>query len=184
MAYGESLPANLPTKHEEEEIEERDDWQPRSLRMTSPAGDLAHEISRVIYDIREMDSDELVDNWDSLSQFIADVASRIPGITERRSAEFLRDFEDLSDMAFSVGMENVAKTKVLKHLYSLRMAVATSEVPLMGLSGVSSLLTTKNESKQQATITDNRQPKPSSIFDGLSSILGKKPDTQQNRGEI
>ena len=186
--YGFNQKPPVVEEDEEEEIVEQkslpasNSWPVGSSYAVSPQGDLAHEISRVVFEIQRMDMYNIRERWPEIAQFFADVSCRIPGVTENKGALFLRNMEDLSDIVHSIGMENVAKTKLLKELYALRMEVAVSEVPLLGLSGVSSLLTTKNESRTDAKLSDTRQQTPQSIFSGIASFLGKKEQPQQRGG--
>jgi hypothetical protein len=93
---------------------------------------------------------------------------RIPNYNAETYRNLIRDFEDLIDVAHSEGNERVCASDMCKMLINLRALVPRGDFELRGLTGVSAIITTRQDAKQEV-----RMPQQSEKSGGIFGFLRK-----------
>ena len=74
---------------------------------------------------------------------------RIPNISQLEYKRVVRIWHDIREMSASEGAERVVASDLIQLIFELRLLVARGDFPLPGLTGVSAIITTKQENKQE-----------------------------------
>ena len=167
--------------------EQRRSAQDRMLALSYESGNpgiykpqesnsLAEQIRKVIYEIERMDSKELSRDWCKVSQQLAEMSARVPGITQEIANEWSRDIEDISDRASSQGRHGVVRTKILKFCFRIRSQISVAEKRMDGNSGISAMGLQSQNIKSDTRLTDTRPAQQPSFLGGFAGLLGKKPE--------
>jgi hypothetical protein len=101
-----------------------------------------------LFHCRLPEKKEDYDEFFSMLPTVIAALPRIPNINAEEFNELIRDWEDIKDMAASEGAERVVQSDIIKMIYKLRLLVARGDFALPGLTGVSAIITTKQQSEQ------------------------------------
>jgi hypothetical protein len=94
---------------------------------------------------------ETKEEYDEFFEMLPTIIAALPRITNINAEEFnelIRDWEDIKDLAASEGAERVVQSDIIKMIYKLRLLPARGDFPLPGLTAVSAIITTKQQSEQ------------------------------------
>jgi hypothetical protein len=87
---------------------------------------------------------------------------RIPNINKEVYTRFIRWFKDIQAMSASEGMARVVQSEVIEMIYELRLSAARGDIPLPGLTAVSSIISSRTTAEQKITMP--QQPDSGGIF--------------------
>jgi hypothetical protein len=135
--------------------------------------DTALQVRKVIWEKipPALDADG-IEEWIDKFLRICEYASRIPGIDVTEFDSLCRDLEDIEARAHSEGRQRIVASKIQKMQFRLRLLVSRCDVPSAGISGIGSMITSKNEMKQDIRLPPPAAPAKSFPF--LPSFGGKK----------
>ena len=110
---------------------------------------------------------------DFIAMFRAEIERliRTPNLTMLTIREIRRDTEDILDISYSEGMEDVAKSMMLKHLKYVSSLSACGDHPLNGLTSIGAIITNKQISEQ--TVKMPQQPAPVGFLSSLNPFRRK-----------
>lgn len=112
------------------------------------------------------------EEWFSTLAFAIDLVARIPGYDVSVYAELNRDMEDLVDRANSQGRRRIVASKMQKFIFKLRSLVAKGDAPIPGVTGVTAMITTNNNARQEIRMPQ-QTPQPN-FLGGIGSLLGRR----------
>lgn len=130
--------------------------------------DQAAQVREALFGMKLPSESDFEEWFPALSSAI-DLVARIPGFDTAIYAELNRDMEDLVDRASSQGRRRIIASKMQKFIFKLRSLVPKGDVPVAGVTGVTAMITTNTNSKQEIRMP--MQQAPGSIFDGASRWL-------------
>jgi hypothetical protein len=105
---------------------------------------------------------EEYDEYYIMMDAVFQAAPRIPNINHIEYSRLRRDWQDIREMAGSQGMERVVASMMQQHLYDMRLLVSRGDIPLPGLTGVSAIITTKQE--QMLKMPQPKEPSSGGLF--------------------
>jgi hypothetical protein len=111
-------------------------------------------------------------DWFPVLQASIDIVARIPGYDTKVYNELVRDMEDLVDRANSQGRRRIVASKMQKFIFKLRALVPKGDVPLVGMTAISAMITTNvNQKQYQEVRMPMTTPQTQSLFSGVKEYL-------------
>lgn len=171
MGYGEpakpqgQIPATTEAPKEKEEEEY---YYPGDQWHNKPSNDQAAQVREALFGCKLPDETDFQEWFPALASAI-DLVARIPGFDTAIYAELNRDMEDLVDRSNSQGRRKIIASKMQKFIFKLRSLVPKGDVPIAGVTGVTAMITTQQNQKQEVRM--QQQQAPSSIFGGLTNLV-------------
>lgn len=168
MGYGKELQTRP-----EEEREELPPQQPPTYEGDMWQGHKSMEpsaqIHEALFGMELPRTAEDFESWFNIFPYAIDLVARVPGFDSQMFGELNRDVEDLSDLARAQGFEKICASKMGKFIFKLRSLVPKGDVPIQGMTGITAMITTNSNLKQEVRMP--QQQAPSSIFDGVGKLL-------------
>jgi hypothetical protein len=165
MGYGQELPPEPQQQPQLPYPDESDMWAGRT------SNDHAAQIRAALFNPRIPKTKEDWENSQELFLSAVDMVARIPGYGSQLYLELTREMEDISDISTQQGRKKILETKMKKFIFKLRALVPKGDVPIAGVTGVTAMITTNSNIKQEVRMP--QQQAPSSIFDGAAKLLGR-----------
>ena len=170
MGYGNEVQT---TKQPEEEqlpapqapTYEGDMWQ--GHKSTEPSA----QIHEALFGMDLPKTAEDFESWFNIFPYAIDLVARVPGFDSQMFGELNRDVEDLSDLARAEGFQKICASKMGKFIFKLRSRVPKGDIPIAGMTGITAMITTNSNLKQEVRMP--QQQVSSSIFDGVGKMLGR-----------
>jgi len=171
MQYGDQT---IPQRQLEEpaQEEQREEYvYPGDQWHNKPTNDQAAQVREALFGCHLPTEKDFQEWFPALSSAI-DLVARIPGFDVTIYSELNRDMEDLVDRSNSQGRRKIIASKMQKFIFKLRSLVPKGDVPIAGVTGVTAMITTQQNTKQELRMP--QQQAPSSIFSGVSNLLGRR----------
>lgn len=174
MGYGKELQTTTYEEHEERQeappqqqppMYEGDMWA--GHKSTEPSA----QIHEALFGMELPKTAEDFESWFNIFPYAIDLVARVPGFDAAMFGELNRDVEDLSDLARAEGFEKICASKMGKFIFKLRSLVPKGDVPIQGMTGITAMITTNSNLKQEVRMP--QQQVSSSIFDGAARLLGR-----------
>ena len=112
-----------------------------------PAGWNA-QMMQALFSCKLPDKNDDFENSLELIRTAIEILPKIPNYDAATYHELNRDFEDIIDRAHSEGRRRVVASKMCKMILKLRSLVPRGDYPLVGISGVSALISSRVQSEQ------------------------------------
>lgn len=115
----------------------------------APPTDQAAQVRQAIFNF-QLPADE--DDWGKyipLLETLVDMVAKIPGIDHNLVNDLNRRMEDIVDRAHSQGRKRIVRSKMQKLIFRLRSYVAQGDTPMLGMTGVTAMITTNQAVKQE-----------------------------------
>jgi len=153
-------------QYEEEYLYNGDQWGKTKIH-----GDQAAQVREALFGC-DLPSQDDFEKWFPALQSAIDLVARIPGFDTQIYAELNRDMEDLVDRANSQGRRRIIASKMQKFIFRLRSLVPKGDIPIAGVTGVTAMITTQSNQKNELRMP--QQQAPTSIFGGVGKLIGGK----------
>ncbi len=178
MAYGDPEPTPeqqraMQMQYQQDSMYPDEYMYPGDMWRGKPSGDQAAQVREALFGCT-LPSEKDFEEWFPTLQAAIDLVARVPGFDSSIYAELNRDMEDLVDRANSQGRRKIVASKMQKFIFKLRSLVPKGDVPLAGVTGVTAMITTTQNVKQDIRMP--QQPAPSSFLGDVRNLLpgGKK----------
>jgi hypothetical protein len=170
MGYGNEIQTREQTVEEQQPepqapTYEGDMWQ--GHKSMEPSA----QIHEALFGMNLPKTAEDFESWFNIFPYAIDLVARIPGFDSQMFGELNRDVEDLSDLARAEGFEKICASKMGKFIFKLRALVPKGDIPIQGMTGITAMITTNSNLKQEVRMP--QQQVSSSIFDGVGKMLGR-----------
>jgi hypothetical protein len=170
MGYGQEVQTQQqePEPREEQQYpypDEGDMWAGRR------SNDQSAQIREALFGMKLPKTQRDFEEWYPVLSLAIDLIARVPGYDSMIYAELNRDMEDLVDRANSQGRKKIVASKMQKFIFKIRSLVPKGDIPVAGVTGVTAMITTNSNIKQEVRMP--QQHAPSSIFDGAAKLLGR-----------
>jgi hypothetical protein len=143
-------------------------------RMQRENTDTALQVRKVQYSEidRLLDNELTFDDWITSRRIMLSRASRIPGVDDKTYRWLFRKFIYLVGRAHSEGKTKILRAQCELFDFGLELLVSKGDVEMKGLTGISAMITAKNEMKQDIRLPPPAAPAKSFPF--FPSLLGGK----------
>ena len=165
MGYGQEMPMEQQQQPQIPYPDESDMWAGRRSNDTSA------QIREALFGMKLPKTQADFEEWYPVLGLAIDLIARVPGYDSQIYAELNRDMEDLVDRANSQGRKKIVASKMQKFIFKIRSLVPKGDIPVAGVTGVTAMITTNSNVKQEVRMP--QQQAPSSIFDGAARLLGR-----------
>ena len=115
---------------------------------------------------------EDIEQYEGFFQALIDAASANPNVTVETLRRWNRRFKDVDDRAHSEGMNTYAAAKARQLLFEIRSFIARGDNPLVGITGSSLAVTTRQQS--ESTLKMPQQPEQQSGASGFRWPFGRR----------
>ena len=126
--------------------------------------DQAAQIRKAIFECPLPDEDSDFGQWIPMLTSAIDMVARIPGIDRGTVRELNLRMELIVDRAHSQGRRRQVAAKMQKLLFRLRSYVAMGDTPVIGVTGVTAMITTNQNVKQDIRYPQQPQQQAGSSF--------------------
>jgi hypothetical protein len=173
MGYGEEEQQQQKEDEHQKSLvaKEKEIFNPYASRAPS---DQAAQVRAALFAIHLPTEDNFME-WFPVLRASIDMVARVPGYDTKVYNELNRDMEDLVDRANSQGRRKIVASKMQKFVFKLRALVPKGDTPIVGMTGVTAMITTNVNQKQFQEVRMPVQPTPpQSLFSGVKQYLNRK----------
>ena len=124
------------------------DYYGNTFRGMGPS-DQAAQVRKAIFDCPLPEADSDFGEWIPMLAVAVDMVSRIPGVDHTVIGELNLRMELIVDRAHSQGRKRSVAAKMQKLIFRLRSYVSMGDTPLAGMTGVTAMITTNQNQKQE-----------------------------------
>lgn len=124
-----------------------------------PVLGMNERVIQVILDSKIKDKNDFEEMKTMLMVLIDNVA-RIPNIEMQVVRKLQRDMADILALSQCQGTKQKVLSRMTHMIFEIRSLVAYGGAPLVGLSGVSAIITTRQQQQQQAITYPQEPPQP------------------------
>lgn len=174
MAYGDPIQIqqqSQPQIEEQSQPQQEEYNYPGDQWHNKPGNDQAAQVREALFGCR-LPSEKDFQEWFPALASAIDLVARIPGFDAAIYSELNRDMEDLVDRSNSQGRRKIIASKMQKFIFKLRSLVPKGDIPIAGVTGVTAMITTQTNQKQELRMP--QQQAPNSIFSGVNNLLGRR----------
>lgn len=146
---------------------------PGDMWQGKPSADHALQTREALYTSVDalLDDDEAFETWISQRRLALRRASRIPGVDTKTLHALMRRFKLIVVRAHSEGKSKILRSMVENLDFELELLVSKADMPMAGLSGIGSMITTSTNQKQEIRMP--QQQSPPGLFAGLANLWRK-----------
>ena len=133
------------------------DYYGNTFKGMQPS-DQAAQVRKAIFDCPLPEADSDFGEWIPMLAVAVDMVSRIPGVDHTVINELNLRMELIVDRAHSQGRRRSVAAKMQKLIFRLRSYVSMGDTPLAGMTGVTAMITTNVNQKQDIRMPQQNQP--------------------------
>lgn len=179
MGYGDPVQPQQPQQQGQGQLpagqgQYMDDYYyPGDMWAGKPSADHALQTREALYTSVDalLDDKEAFEEWVTQRRLLLTRASRIPGIDTKSLHSLMRRFKMIVVRAHSEGKSKILRSKVENLDFELELLVSKADMPMAGLSGIGSMITSQSSQKQEIRMP--QQQSPPGLFAGLASLWRK-----------
>jgi hypothetical protein len=150
-----------------------DYYYPGDMWQGKPSADHALQTREALYTSVDslLDDDAAFETWISQRRLALRRASRIPGVDTKTLHALVRRFKLVVVRAHSEGKSKILRSMMENLDFELELLVSKADMPMSGLSGIGSMITSQTSQKQEIRMP--QQQSPPGLFAGLASLWRK-----------
>jgi len=180
MAYGDPVQPQQPQQHGQGQLppgqgQYIDDgyYYPGDMWQGQKSTDHALQTREALYTAVDelLDDNEAFETWVSQRRLALRRASRIPGVDTKTLHALVRRFKLVVVRAHSEGKSKILRSMMENLDFELELLVSKADMPMTGLSGIGSMITSQTSQKQEIRMP--QQQSPPGLFAGLASLWRK-----------
>ena len=111
--------------------------------------DQAAQVRKAIFECALPQDDAEFGEWIPMLTAAVDLVARIPGIDHNVVNELNRRMEDIVDRSHSQGRKKIVASKMQKLIFRLRSYVPMGDTQIIGVTGVTAMITSNTNQKQE-----------------------------------
>jgi hypothetical protein len=139
------------------------DYYGNTFRGMGPS-DQAAQVRKAIFDCPLPEADADFGEWIPMLSVAVDMVSRIPGVDHNVINELNLRMELIVDRAHSQGRRRSVAAKMQKLIFRLRSYVSMGDTPMTGMTGVTAMITTNQNQKQEIRMPQQPATTTSSLW--------------------
>lgn len=150
-----------------------DYYYPGDMWQGKPSADHALQTREALYTSVDalLDDDEAFETWISQRRLALRRASRIPGVDTKTLHALVRRFKLVVVRAHSEGKSKILRSMVENLDFELELLVSKADMPMSGLSGIGSMITSQSSQKQEIRMP--QQQSAPGLFSGITNLWRK-----------
>jgi hypothetical protein len=119
--------------------------------------DQAAQVRKAIFECELPTEDDDFGKWIPMLITAVDMVARIPGIDKGVVFKLNRRMEDIVDRSHSQGRKRIVASKMQKLIFRLRSYVSMGDTQLLGMTGVTAMITTNTNQKTEVRMPQQPQ---------------------------
>lgn len=126
--------------------------------------DQAAQVRKAIFECQLPETDSDFGEWIPMLTAAVDLVARVPGIDHNVVNELNRRMEDIVDRSHSQGRKKIVASKMQKLIFRLRSYVPMGDTQIIGVTGVTAMITSNTNQKQEVRMPQQQTQTGSSFW--------------------